>query len=385
MGIDPLHGVSEGNRSTINKFCSEIQLDGISDKTISNYKSMLAIMGRHLKATPYSEATKEQMQQFFLTTKMKPASVETMKIAIKRFYRWLFDLPSDTPLPESVRWIKFRTKRTKRRETDPNKDNESTITDEEYQLLQQHADQTEYPAQTKALLEVLRYFGVRVSELLSMNVEGVQQTENGLQITILKSKTNPRTITADRTLTFLPNWIDAHPFREQKGSPLWVNFTIDKRVHMQRLGESQVRNLLHDIQRNAGITRTNVHPHAFRHTCITDKVVRNHMPPVLASKFFAVSIEVINDVYAHQVNEELLKYQNQQRVQRGDLQPTYNEITQTKQRLEQDYNKRLQEMEQKFKDMELMLGFTQTQKRLHDKQTAELQAQDNEMVARGEL
>ena len=79
MGIDPLHDVSEGNIATISKFCKEIRLDGVSDKTISNYRSMLAIMGRHLKATPYSEATKEQIQQFFLNTKMKPALLVTRK------------------------------------------------------------------------------------------------------------------------------------------------------------------------------------------------------------------------------------------------------------------------------------------------------------------
>ena len=115
MGIDPFHDVSQKNKATITKYCQEIKVDGVIDKTVGNYCSMLIIMARHLKDTNFKNATETQMKKFFLTTTMKPASQETMKIAIKRFYRWLFKLPADEPFPPSVRWIKFRYKRMKRR------------------------------------------------------------------------------------------------------------------------------------------------------------------------------------------------------------------------------------------------------------------------------
>jgi len=186
---DPYHDVSQPNIETIKKFESDI--DHVTQVTVRNYKTLLCYLGRFLGNTTFQTATKEDFKRFFKVTKLSGRSQQTMIATIKRFYRWLNtqDGKEDTdPLPGSVRWIKYMSKREKQRNIDPEQDERKFVTDEEYQKLQAVAKNNPHAKQILAWLEVLRLWGLRVGcEMVLLNIQDLSEDATGvcLQRTVL--------------------------------------------------------------------------------------------------------------------------------------------------------------------------------------------------------
>jgi len=339
-------GVSNDNKQTILKFCKDMELLDLSEQTIYNYKFNLIKLGRFLKGITYKRATKDEIKSFFVflkETKYSSGSQETMKIVLKRFYKWLFELEQDDKLPDCVRWIKFKTNRQKKRETDILK--EMTVSDYEYKKLIETASGN---IQSQAIVETLYWFGVRISELTSMNIDGVKRKDGIIEITVLNSKTQPRPVKLSESEYYpkhLMNWLDNHPFRGQPGKPVWLNFTKRKKVYKERIKDQPIRDILTALAKESKLKH--IHPHMFRHTAIT-KDLANGMPVAHVATKYSVSLETIQSTYNHSGEKEFTEWL--QKKSQNYKAPTFNEIKKEKERLETEFEQRVSRLEKQFEE-----------------------------------
>ena len=119
----------------------------------------------------------------------------------------------------------------------------------------------------RALVEFLYSTGVRVSELVSLNVKDIEMGKQEL-IVYGKGSKERKTYLTDGAKFYLKRYLRT---REQEGledKPLFV--TLD-RPH-DRLTVAGVQNMLRELGKRAGVENT--HPHRFRRTIATDLLNR---------------------------------------------------------------------------------------------------------------
>lgn len=119
----------------------------------------------------------------------------------------------------------------------------------------------------RALVEFLYSTGVRVSELVHLNVGDIEMGKQEL-IVYGKGSKERRTYLTDSAKFYLKRYLRTRPQEGLGEQPLFV--TLD--APHSRLTISGVQNMLRTLGRRAGVT--NVHPHRFRRTIATDLLSR---------------------------------------------------------------------------------------------------------------
>lgn len=119
----------------------------------------------------------------------------------------------------------------------------------------------------RALVEFLYSTGVRVSELVHLNIGDIEMGKQEL-IVYGKGSKERRTYLTDSAKFYLKRYLRTRPQEGLGEQPLFV--TLD--APHSRLTISGVQNMLRTLGRRAGVT--NVHPHRFRRTIATDLLSR---------------------------------------------------------------------------------------------------------------
>lgn len=117
----------------------------------------------------------------------------------------------------------------------------------------------------KALFGLLYESGYRVGELLSMKVKNIEFLSNGgAAATFPHGKTGPRRVLVFNFASYLRQWKDAHPLKDDPEAPLWP--TDDYRhAPLSNIG---LRYLLRETVKRTGIKKR-VWVHGFRHSRAT--------------------------------------------------------------------------------------------------------------------
>jgi integrase len=116
----------------------------------------------------------------------------------------------------------------------------------------------------RALISFLYESGARKGELLSIRNDNVNFDENGAVITIPEGKTGPRRIRVIFSASFLRQWIDTHPRKEDPEAFLFCSLSYPYGV----LSFTGLRNQLDILADRAGIGKE-IYPHLFRHSRAT--------------------------------------------------------------------------------------------------------------------
>lgn len=119
----------------------------------------------------------------------------------------------------------------------------------------------------RALVEFLYSTGVRVSELVHLNVGDIEMGKQEL-IVYGKGSKERKTYLTDSAKFYLKRYFRTRPQEGLGEQPLFV--TLD--APHSRLTISGVQNMLRTLGRRAGVA--NVHPHRFRRTIATDLLSR---------------------------------------------------------------------------------------------------------------
>lgn len=183
-----------------------------------------------------------------------------LKLSIKSIVRFIHLGSRSKPENGELPMVKFiQTKRVKDTLT-----REDLPTDEEIQkILSTCADSS----RDKAMFSVHIDAGTRAGELLNLKIKDFVIDKFGGIIKV-KGKTGVRPIRIVKSVPYLTKWLNDHPLKDDRESPIWVYISLSK-TFGQPINYAGFNNILQKRVRQAGITKR-ITSHLFRHKEITD-------------------------------------------------------------------------------------------------------------------
>lgn len=238
------------NFKLLNLFLSAKQVEGCSDKTIIYYKSTIEKMLLKIKKQVYNINT-DDLRKYLYDHKYEKQSSKTTIDNIRRifssFFSWLED--EDYIVKNPVRRIhRVKTGRVVK----------EVLTDENLEVLRDNCSEI----RDLAIIELLTSTGIRVGELVNLNIEDVNLYER--ECIVFGKGESERVVYFDaRTKIHLIQYLKS---RNDMNPALFVS--LNKPHH--RLGISGVETRIRELGEKCNINR--VHPHKFRRTMATNAI-----------------------------------------------------------------------------------------------------------------
>ena len=291
---------SNDNFQTVKNYIEQRkQRQEIEDTTANTQFWILTKYVRCLNK-PLVQATEQDIINFL--EHYNPDVKDNVIVMLRGLYRYLNNLKKNDELPECLRNIKLRSSRMKRKAKKEISTRDRIISSTEYEMLIEKADNPEH----KALIETLYFYGVRISELLSMRATDVQDNGKLVKITVRDSKTEPRDVITKRYPKYLLEWYNTYqPFKGQHDKPLWISHS--NRNTDGPLKKGGALSILKKIAKRAGIQK-NITCHDFRHTAITRDLAEG-MPDSFIKTNYGLDKDTKQlSTYDHNSTKELEKY-----------------------------------------------------------------------------
>lgn len=267
-----VHVKNERNRKLIFDFEKDIVAREISKPRIIRYLVSLKKIDEWL-GKDFDKATKDDIISLLSEIEKQPLSVWTKhgyKVIIKRFYKWLFQC-EDT-YPDIVRWIKANVK--KKLQKLPNEG--EMLSENEVQRLIDSA----LNLRDKAFVSLLWETGCRVGELATLRIRSLTFDEYGILLSVY-GKTGARNVRVINSNSYLASWLNIHPFRENRESPLWIN--IGQRDYGKQWEWAAIRKMLKMLFKKANVQKKS-NPHSFRHARAT--YLASHLTEFQMNSYF---------------------------------------------------------------------------------------------------
>lgn len=238
------------NERTIKRYSACLLLDGKSEKTVKQYVRTCRKLSDLLHKRFDEMGTYDI--RYYLAKDMErglsSTSIENQRANISAFFQWL---TNEDIIPKNPAAKIPPIKCTK--------EIRKAFSDVEIDTLRSACK----TAKERAIIEVLLATGVRVSELVSMQIDDIDR--NSMTVHVKHGKGGKERITYinDVAMRHLLTYINT---RKESGSDLLYN------KNHERLTSDGVRSILNTIADRAGID--NVHPHRFRRTFATNLAKR---------------------------------------------------------------------------------------------------------------
>jgi integrase len=155
--------------------------------------------------------------------------------------------------PEAIKSIKIKPAKN-------NKLPEEILTKEEIESLLNACQN----ARDRALISLMYESGARKGEFQNLKIKNVQFDENGCVVIFPEGKTGARRVRLVFSSSYLREWLEYHPAKNNKESFLFVSL---ESPHPQ-LSTTGLKEQIVRIAQRAGITKK-VNPHSFRHARAT--------------------------------------------------------------------------------------------------------------------
>ena len=131
----------------------------------------------------------------------------------------------------------------------------------EFELVRNSFDLTTLSGmRDRALVEILRVTGMRISEALSLNRDDINWDKKEAEITNAKTKEREIVYFTDESLAWLKRYLS---MRNDRGEALFVSYNA------RRIQPEAVRKTIFNSTKNCGVKKR-VHPHIFRSTFGTE-------------------------------------------------------------------------------------------------------------------
>ena len=249
--IDNNNELSEvDNFKLLNLFLSAKEVEGCSEKTITYYNSTIEKMLMKIKKQVYNINT-DDLRKYLFDHKNKNNSSKTTIDNIRRifssFFSWLED--EDYIIKNPVRRIhRVKTGRVVK----------EVLTDENLEVLRDKCEEI----RDLAMVELLTSTGIRVGELVRLNIEDIDFYER--ECVVFGKGESERVVYFDaRTKIHLMEYLQS---RKDDNPALFVSLNSP----YDRLGISGIETRLRKLGNKCNINR--VHPHKFRRTMATNAI-----------------------------------------------------------------------------------------------------------------
>lgn len=259
--------ISKKNRQLILRYTDYNISRGLSKARTLRIAISLRLTAMRIKKD-FTKFTRSDMEKLFLLLRKEgksEASIETDKIVLKTFFKWLYNGEE----PECTKWFKCSRKNV------ADKLPEHLLVQEDIKKMIKFASNK----RDKALIAVLWESGARIGEIGGMQIKDVVFDEFGCRI-IVSGKTGMRRIRLVNAAPYLIEWINSHPNSNDPEAPLWVSLTY--KVGSQ-LTHRCITKMLRAVARRAGIKKP-VNPHNFRHSRAT--FLAQYLTEALLKEYF---------------------------------------------------------------------------------------------------
>jgi len=278
--------ISKRNKEIVLKFKDKCIINGLSKPRIIKYLWVLRIFAKIMNKD-FDKTNKQDIECLVSNIQQQDLSVHTKhcyKVILKRFYKWLKGNDEDYPL--EVKWIKCNVKRSECKLP-----NEGDLISEDD--VKKIIEACEHP-RDKALISMLYESGCRIGEIASLQIGNITFDEYGVLI-VVEGKTGSRKLRLIASTPYLSTWLQSHPLKADKESPLWICFGSTN--HNLAVRYSTIRALLIRLMKKTGIKKR-INPHSFRHARAT--YLANHLTEFQMNQYFGwVQGSDMPSVYVH--------------------------------------------------------------------------------------
>ena len=255
-------------------FLSAKKIEGCSDKSLKYYRSTIETMRISLSKSE-ADITTNDLRQYLTsyqaTHSSSQVTIDNIRRILSSFFSWLED--EDYILKSPVRRIhKIKSSSTIK----------ETYTDESLEIMRDNVDNP----RDLALIDILASTGMRVGELVLLNISDINFTER--ECVVLGKGNKERIVYFDaRTKIHLQSYLES---RNDDNNALFVSL----RHPHGRLSINGIETRLRKLGEQLGIPK--VHPHKFRRTLATMAIDKG-MP-----------IEQLQNLLGHQRIDTTLQY-----------------------------------------------------------------------------
>lgn len=255
-------------------FISSKRVEGCSEKSLKYYKStienMLNVLGKEIKHIT-TEDLREYFSNYYENSSCGKVTIDNIRRILSSFFSWLED--ENYILKSPVRRIhKIKTGKVIK----------ETYTDEHLEIMRDNCK----GIRDLAMIDLLNSTGIRVGELVKLNIDDVNFNERECIVTGKGDKQRKVYFDA-RTKIHLENYLKS---RIDDNSALFVS--LIKPYNRLKISGVEIR--MRELGRKLNITK--VHPHKFRRTLAT-RAIDKGMP-----------IEQVQQLLGHQKIDTTLKY-----------------------------------------------------------------------------
>ena len=265
---------ADDGRNYIDDFIAAKRIEGRSEKTLEYYKSVIEKTVESISKT-VRHITTDDLRKYLADYQEKKESskvtIDNMRRILSSFFGWLED--EELIIKSPVRRI---------HKVKSSKVIKETYSDEELEKMRDSCDEI----RDVALIDFLSSTGMRVGELVRLNIEDIDFDER--ECTVLGKGDKERIVYFDvRSKLHLKRYIES---RSDNNPALFVSLNVPH----ERLEIGGVESRLRKIGNDLGID--NVHPHRFRRTLATVAIDKG-MP-----------IEQLQQLLGHQRIDTTLQY-----------------------------------------------------------------------------
>lgn len=250
---DELNG--EDNQHYVESFLSSKRLEGCSEKTLHYYESTIQILldkvQKHVKHVTTDDLRK-YLTDYQNDHKSSRVTIDNIRRILSSFFSWLED--EDYIVKSPVRRIHKVKSATTIKET---------YSDESLELMRDNCNSL----RDLALIDILASTGMRVGELVLLNVDDINFNER--ECVVFGKGDKERIVYFDaRTKIHLQNYINS---RNDENKALFVSI----KKPYNRLSIGAIETIIRNLGKQLDIPKA--HPHKFRRTLAT-KAIDKGMP-----------------------------------------------------------------------------------------------------------
>lgn len=241
---------SNENQDLLDNFLSAKRVEGCSERTITYYRTTIFKMLDDV-GVKIEDITTDDLRKYLADYKDKnnasKTTIDNVRRVLSSFFSWLED--EDYILKNPVRRIrKIKTKKVVK----------EVISDENFEILRDSCTNI----RDLAMIELLASTGIRVGELVNLNIDDVLFNER--ECVVLGKGDSERIVYFDaKTKIHLLKYLES---RNDDNPALFVAF----KKPYNRLGINGVERRIRELGREANIKK--VHPHKFRRTMATNAI-----------------------------------------------------------------------------------------------------------------
>lgn len=160
----------------------------------------------------------------------------------------------------------------------------------------------------KCVLWILMEGGLRIGELVALDLKDVRLTDDAVDITIPAKqgcKTGSRPVALIEAYRYVREWKESHPLKDNPNAPFIVCLEDEKGRKDKRITGWTIRAMIHRAAERAGLPKMRYHPHIFRHMACTEKAILG-FSEVQHANYFGHGIDMAR-TYVHLNSENTRK------------------------------------------------------------------------------